>query len=141
VAQWHNEMHPEAAGFERHSRVRKLLSSGDALGYERDAGAFRGCGGERSVLTHFITSRDVERSAGFYRDVLGGEVVSQGEPTVISSPMRGSSSTWAAAPLTTAGGHPRATGRLTPNELFSEHSCCRHPEVLRRMEAPRGLSF
>jgi catechol 2,3-dioxygenase-like lactoylglutathione lyase family enzyme len=38
---------------------------------------------EGFVLTHFITSRDIARSAAFYRDVLGGEVVLQGEPTVV----------------------------------------------------------
>src|SRR5262245_61535449 len=38
---------------------------------------------EGFVLTHFITSRDVERAAAFYRDVLGGEVVTKGEPTVV----------------------------------------------------------
>ena len=38
---------------------------------------------EGFVLTHFITSRDVERSAAFYRDVLGGEVVASGQPTAI----------------------------------------------------------
>jgi catechol 2,3-dioxygenase-like lactoylglutathione lyase family enzyme len=35
------------------------------------------------VLTHFITSGDIERSTAFYRDVLGGEVVTEGEPTVV----------------------------------------------------------
>jgi catechol 2,3-dioxygenase-like lactoylglutathione lyase family enzyme len=38
---------------------------------------------EGMVLTHFITSRDIERSTAFYRDVLGGEVVFKGEPTVV----------------------------------------------------------
>jgi len=38
---------------------------------------------EGMVLTHFITSSDVERSASFYRDVLGGEIVAQGEPTAV----------------------------------------------------------
>jgi catechol 2,3-dioxygenase-like lactoylglutathione lyase family enzyme/uncharacterized membrane protein len=38
---------------------------------------------EGFVLTHFITSRDVARSAAFYRDVLGGEVVFEGEPTAV----------------------------------------------------------
>lgn len=38
---------------------------------------------EGFVVTHFITSRDVERSAAFYRDVLGGEVVTQGRPTAL----------------------------------------------------------
>jgi lactoylglutathione lyase len=38
---------------------------------------------EGFVLTHFITSADVERSAAFYRDVLGGEVTLEGEPTAV----------------------------------------------------------
>jgi catechol 2,3-dioxygenase-like lactoylglutathione lyase family enzyme len=38
---------------------------------------------EGFVLTHFITSRDVERATAFYRDVLGGEVVTKGEPTAV----------------------------------------------------------
>jgi catechol 2,3-dioxygenase-like lactoylglutathione lyase family enzyme len=38
---------------------------------------------EGFVLTHFITSRDVPRSAAFYRDVLGGEIVLDGEPTAV----------------------------------------------------------
>jgi catechol 2,3-dioxygenase-like lactoylglutathione lyase family enzyme len=35
------------------------------------------------LVTQFITSRDVDRSAAFYRDVLGGEIVSPGRPTVV----------------------------------------------------------
>jgi catechol 2,3-dioxygenase-like lactoylglutathione lyase family enzyme len=38
---------------------------------------------EGFVLTHFIVSADVARSAAFYRDVLGGEVVMEGEPTIL----------------------------------------------------------
>jgi catechol 2,3-dioxygenase-like lactoylglutathione lyase family enzyme len=38
---------------------------------------------EGFVLTHFIVSADVPRSAAFYRDVLGGEVVLEGEPTIL----------------------------------------------------------
>jgi catechol 2,3-dioxygenase-like lactoylglutathione lyase family enzyme len=34
-------------------------------------------------LTHFIVSEDVPRSAAFYSDVLGGEVVMDGEPTIV----------------------------------------------------------
>jgi catechol 2,3-dioxygenase-like lactoylglutathione lyase family enzyme len=34
-------------------------------------------------LTHFIVSADVPRSAAFYKDVLGGEVVMEGEPTIL----------------------------------------------------------
>jgi catechol 2,3-dioxygenase-like lactoylglutathione lyase family enzyme len=36
------------------------------------------------ALTHFIVAADVERSARFYRDVLGGEIVLAGEPTVVA---------------------------------------------------------
>jgi catechol 2,3-dioxygenase-like lactoylglutathione lyase family enzyme len=36
------------------------------------------------VLTHFIVSDDVERSRRFYTDVLGGESVWEGEPSVVA---------------------------------------------------------
>ena len=36
------------------------------------------------VLTHFIVSDDVERSTRFYTEVLGGEVVMEGEPTIVA---------------------------------------------------------
>ena len=39
---------------------------------------------EGIVLTHFIVSDDVERSCRFYADVLGGEVVRTGEPTMVA---------------------------------------------------------
>ena len=35
------------------------------------------------MLTHFVVSDDVARSAAFYSDVLGGEVVMEGEPTIV----------------------------------------------------------
>jgi catechol 2,3-dioxygenase-like lactoylglutathione lyase family enzyme len=38
---------------------------------------------EGIALTHFIVSGDVQRSAAFYTDVLGGEVVMEGEPTIV----------------------------------------------------------
>jgi catechol 2,3-dioxygenase-like lactoylglutathione lyase family enzyme len=38
---------------------------------------------EGMVLTHFVVSADVPRSAAFYTDVLGGEVVMEGEPTIV----------------------------------------------------------
>ena len=34
-------------------------------------------------MTHFIVSADVPRSAAFYTEVLGGEVVMEGEPTIV----------------------------------------------------------
>jgi catechol 2,3-dioxygenase-like lactoylglutathione lyase family enzyme len=36
------------------------------------------------VLTHFIVSSDVERSRRFYTDVLAGEVLLEGEPTIVA---------------------------------------------------------
>jgi len=39
---------------------------------------------EQIVLTHFIVSDDVERSRRFYTDVLGGEAVMEGEPTIVA---------------------------------------------------------
>jgi len=38
---------------------------------------------EGFVLTHFLISADVARSVAFYSGVLGGEVVMEGEPTII----------------------------------------------------------
>jgi catechol 2,3-dioxygenase-like lactoylglutathione lyase family enzyme len=39
---------------------------------------------EGIVLTHFIVSGDVERSRRFYADVLGGETVREGEPSIVA---------------------------------------------------------
>lgn len=39
---------------------------------------------EGIVLTHFVVSRDVERSLRFYTDVLGGEAVMEGEPSIVA---------------------------------------------------------
>lgn len=36
------------------------------------------------LLTHFIVSDDVERSRRFYTDVLGGEIVREGEPSIVA---------------------------------------------------------
>jgi catechol 2,3-dioxygenase-like lactoylglutathione lyase family enzyme len=38
---------------------------------------------EGILLTHFIVAADVERSRAFYADVLGGETVREGEPSVV----------------------------------------------------------
>jgi catechol 2,3-dioxygenase-like lactoylglutathione lyase family enzyme len=38
---------------------------------------------EGFVLTHFIVAQDVARSRDFYTGVLGGEVVLEGEPTIV----------------------------------------------------------
>jgi catechol 2,3-dioxygenase-like lactoylglutathione lyase family enzyme len=39
---------------------------------------------EGFVLTHFIVSRDVDRSRRFYSEVLGGEVLLDGEPSIVA---------------------------------------------------------
>ena len=39
---------------------------------------------EGIALTHFIVTSDVGRSRRFYADVLGGEVVLDGEPTIVA---------------------------------------------------------
>lgn len=39
---------------------------------------------EGIALTHFIVSDDIERSRRFYADVLGGEVVLEGEPSIVA---------------------------------------------------------
>jgi catechol 2,3-dioxygenase-like lactoylglutathione lyase family enzyme len=39
---------------------------------------------EGIALTHFIVSDDVERSRRFYTEVLGGETVRLGEPSVVA---------------------------------------------------------
>jgi catechol 2,3-dioxygenase-like lactoylglutathione lyase family enzyme len=39
---------------------------------------------EGIVLTHFVVSADVERSRRFYTDVLGGETVLEGEPSIVA---------------------------------------------------------
>jgi catechol 2,3-dioxygenase-like lactoylglutathione lyase family enzyme len=36
------------------------------------------------VLTHFVVTSDVGRSRRFYANVLGGEVVLDGEPTIVA---------------------------------------------------------
>src|SRR5947199_976258 len=39
---------------------------------------------EGILLTHFIVSDDVERSLHFYSEVLGGEIVLAGEPSIVA---------------------------------------------------------
>src|SRR6202022_329254 len=39
---------------------------------------------EGIALTHFIVSRDVERSRRFYTEVLGGEAVLEGELSIVA---------------------------------------------------------
>ena len=38
---------------------------------------------EGILLTHFVVAEDVDRSRTFYEEVLGGETVMNGEPTIV----------------------------------------------------------
>ena len=38
---------------------------------------------EGILLTHFVVAEDVERSRRFYTDVLGGQSVREGEPSIV----------------------------------------------------------
>jgi predicted enzyme related to lactoylglutathione lyase len=38
---------------------------------------------EGILLTHFVVAEDVERSRNFYAHVLGGEIVREGEPSIV----------------------------------------------------------
>jgi catechol 2,3-dioxygenase-like lactoylglutathione lyase family enzyme len=57
--------------------VRGLITEGD------DAVAESPAPREGILLTHFVVAEDVERSAAFYSDVLGGETVVRGEPSIV----------------------------------------------------------
>jgi catechol 2,3-dioxygenase-like lactoylglutathione lyase family enzyme len=57
--------------------VRGLITEGD------DAVAESPAPREGILLTHFVVAEDVERSAAFYSDVLGGETVMRGEPSIV----------------------------------------------------------
>jgi catechol 2,3-dioxygenase-like lactoylglutathione lyase family enzyme len=50
---------------------------------EKTAMAERPIPTEGILLTHFIVAEDVERSRAFYTDVLGGETVMDGEPSIV----------------------------------------------------------
>jgi catechol 2,3-dioxygenase-like lactoylglutathione lyase family enzyme len=39
---------------------------------------------EGIALTHFVVASDVDRSRRFYADALGGEILKDGEPTIIA---------------------------------------------------------
>ena len=39
---------------------------------------------EGIVLTHFIVSKDIERSRRFYVEVLGGEALLEGDPSIVA---------------------------------------------------------
>ena len=86
---------------------------------------------EGFILTHFLTVADVKRSAEFYLRILGGNVVREGEPTIIQIV-----NSWL---ILNVGGGPtddKPTVTLhtpqNPNEVskLHEYSCRRHPDLL-----------
>jgi hypothetical protein len=57
---------------------------------------------EGIAITHFVVSRDVERSRRFYTEVLGGEAVLAGELSIVALANGGSPSVSAEVPQTTS---------------------------------------
>jgi catechol 2,3-dioxygenase-like lactoylglutathione lyase family enzyme len=83
------------------------------------------------VLTHLIVSDDVERSRRFYTDVLGGETVVEGEPSIVAL-----ANGWVI--ITSAAGRPRTSRQSRSRHLptrtgraASQHPRGRHPRGLR----------
>jgi hypothetical protein len=90
---------------------------------------------EGIALTHFIVPDDVGRSRRFYADVLGGEVVMEGEPTTVAL-----ANGWVI--INVGGGptddKPTVTLETPPDpdrgEQLSQRPCRRHPRDLLRLE-------
>ncbi len=64
---------------------------------------------EGFVVTHFLTVKDIARSRRFYEGVLGGEVVMQGEPTIIQL-----ANTWVVLNIGGGPTHDKPTVTLAP---------------------------
>ena len=93
---------------------------------------------EGIALTHFIVAADVERAARFYSDVLGGEIVLAGEPTVVAL-----ANSWI---IINVGGGPtddKPSVTLEPpqrsrsRQQLPEHPRRRHPNHLPDVERAR----
>jgi catechol 2,3-dioxygenase-like lactoylglutathione lyase family enzyme len=81
------------------------------------------------VLTHFIVSDDVERSRRFYTEVLGGESVYEGEPSIVQL-----ANAWVIINVGgghggQADGHPRGPDRPRPRQQLRRRGV--HPAHLR----------
>jgi catechol 2,3-dioxygenase-like lactoylglutathione lyase family enzyme len=93
---------------------------------------------EEIVMTHFIVSRNVERSRRFYTEVLGGETVLEGEPSIVAL-----ANGWI---IINVGGGPtddKPTVTLeAPSDQDrvrpSQYQGRRHPRRLRSVERARG---
>ena len=69
---------------------------------------------EGIVLTHFLVSDDVDRSRAFYTEVLGGEALMDGEPTIVAL-----ANSWI---IINTGGGPRTTNprsRSRPRTIWT----------------------
>ena len=85
---------------------------------------------EGFILTHFLTVADVKRSVEFYLRILGGDIILEGEPTIIQT-----ANSWII--LNVGGGptddKPTVTLHNPEPELCQqlyEHSCSRHLVLL-----------
>jgi catechol 2,3-dioxygenase-like lactoylglutathione lyase family enzyme len=94
---------------------------------------------EGIVLTHFIVASDVDRTRRFYADVLGGEVIREGEPSIVAL-----ANSWI---VINAGGPPtddKPTVTLEPPRdpghvsSFLNIRVADNPRRLRAVARPRG---
>jgi catechol 2,3-dioxygenase-like lactoylglutathione lyase family enzyme len=91
------------------------------------------------ALTHFIVASDVDRARRFYADVLGGEVLREGEPSIIAL-----ANSWI---IINTGGPPTDdkptvtdapdAARPRPHQQLPQHPRRRHPRCLRPVARPR----
>ena len=94
---------------------------------------------EGILLTHFVVAEDVERSRRFYSDVLGGETVMEGEPSIVQL-----ANSWI---IINVGGGPTVDKPdviletpvdPTAHQQLPQHPRRRHPRGLRRVALAWG---
>src|SRR5918995_4532987 len=76
-------MHTEWAGCWASVPCKTARQWANVMTEGDDAVAERPSPNEGILLTHFVVAEDVERSRRFYSDVLGGETVMEGEPSIV----------------------------------------------------------
>src|SRR4029450_13270564 len=86
------------------------------------------------ALTHSIVAADVERATRFYSDVLGGEIVLAGEPSVVTLANSWITIDSAADHKRQAERHSRATTASLSCDHLREHPRRRHPSRLPDLE-------
>jgi catechol 2,3-dioxygenase-like lactoylglutathione lyase family enzyme len=87
------------------------------------------------ALTHFIVSDGVERSRRFYTEVLGGETVRSGEPTIVAvAGTLGHHQRRRRTHRRQAGGDPRDAARPGSREQLPQHLRGRYPGGVHTVE-------